>query len=125
MIASLRERVASLCSNPACRAWTTGPHAERGKSTIVGEAAHIAAAAPGGARFDDDMTDGERSSFDNAIWVCCNCSKEIDRNETKYPSAILQSWKADAEEEAKKRLRTSACAALAVASDPWGVFTTQ
>ena len=63
------QRVGYLCSCPWCRKLTTGPSKEGDdKISSVGEAAHICAAAPGGPRFDPNMTPKERKSINNCIW---------------------------------------------------------
>ena len=49
---TMAERVAYLCSNPACRILTIGPHSKSDKVNRLGEAAHITAAIEGGERFD-------------------------------------------------------------------------
>jgi hypothetical protein len=46
------KRVGSRCSNPNCRRPTSGPQTHPRKTVNIGVAAHITAAAPGGARYD-------------------------------------------------------------------------
>jgi len=65
------------CSNPACRAPTSGPSKQKGASN-VGVGAHITAAAPGGPRFDASLTPAERRSAANAIWLCNTCGRLVD-----------------------------------------------
>lgn len=48
----MAERVGYLCSNPNCRNHTVGPNQQSEKSTKIGEAEHITAAAVGGPRYD-------------------------------------------------------------------------
>ena len=92
-------RVGLRCSNPDCRALTSGPTLDDSKSLNIGVAAHICAASPQGARYDSDMTPEERSHATNAIWLCQNCGKMIDNDEDRFTSELLQEWKADAEDE--------------------------
>jgi len=101
---ALAQRVGYLCSNPACRAHTTGPRADPAKSINLGVAAHITAAAGGGPRFDSELIDGKRKNAVNGIWLCQNCAKLIDNDPDLYTSAMLFRWKNDAEEEAKLRV---------------------
>jgi hypothetical protein len=96
-IETLRLRVATRCSNPACRAPTAGPVMEKTKVSNIGQAAHITAAAPGGPRYDADMTPEERMGIDNGIWLCQNCATKVDRDPERYTVALLKSWKAEAE----------------------------
>lgn len=90
----LLERQAGChCSNPACRHLTSGATSD-GKNLIrVGEAAHIRAAAPGGSRYDGDMTRDERRSADNGIWLCEICASFIDSDDPKFTVQLLQDWK--------------------------------
>ncbi len=74
----LAKRAGFRCSNPNCQKPTIGAQKGDGKSINIGVAAHIAAAAPGGPRYDASMTSQERSSFENSIWLCANCSTLID-----------------------------------------------
>jgi len=93
----LAERAGYICSNPNCSFGTVGPHESSGKSLKLGKACHIMAAAPGGPRFDSDMTPEERSSPDNGIWLCVKCAEMIDKNQGAYSADLLRSWKNDQE----------------------------
>ena len=66
----LAGRVGWRCSNPACRAPTTGPSTNTESISNVGEAAHITAAARRGPRFDPGLTYLERMAVANGIWLC-------------------------------------------------------
>lgn len=103
-INTLRTRVASRCSNPACRVPATGPTTDNTKVNNIGTAAHITAAAPGGPRYDKTLTFEQRRSINNAIWLCTNCSKDIDNDPEAYSVELLKSWKKLAEESAKAEL---------------------
>lgn len=93
----LARRVAYLCSRPACRRSTAGPKSGPSGTVNLGEAAHITAASPGGARFNPDLSPSERASADNGIWLCPTCAALIDRDDDRYPEPKLREWKADAE----------------------------
>lgn len=84
------------CSRPECRVPTSGPDGGDGV-TNTGVAAHIAAASPGGPRYDETMTSETRSSISNGIWLCQSDAKLIDDDEITYTSAILRDWKEIAE----------------------------
>src|SRR6185503_8189364 len=62
VIDELAKRVAYLCSAPDCRAPTVAGKREQEGAAIVGDAAHIRAASPGGPRYDETMTDDARKS---------------------------------------------------------------
>lgn len=100
----LAQRVSYLCSNPSCQRPTVAANSEADKVTNIGVAAHIAAASQGGARYDASLSSEERKSISNGIWLCWNCSKFIDDDETKYPVSRLQEWKKDAEQRATERI---------------------
>ena len=100
---ALSRRVGDCCSKPGCRNHTSGPHSDPGKVADTGVAAHITAAAPGGPRYDPELTSEERSSADNGIWLCQNHAKLIDSDSATYPEALLKEWKAWAESEQKDR----------------------
>lgn len=97
-------RCGYLCSRPACRRSTTGPHSDPSKAVCLGEAAHIRGAAPGGPRYDPSMTAQARSDIANAIWLCVSCNKLVDRDEAQYPPSMLQAWKEAAEAAALRSL---------------------
>ena len=99
-IRTLAQRVGYRCSNPDCRNATTGPHSESDKATIVGIAAHISAAAPGGPRYDPTLTSEERRAPENGIWLCRNCSGLIDTDSNRFPVELLYEWKFGAENRA-------------------------
>lgn len=94
---SLAKRSGYKCSNPACRKQTIGAHEIPTKSVSIGIAAHISAAAPGGARYNSNFTPDERSHIDNGIWLCSNCSALVDKDEIKFPSELLRKWKVESE----------------------------
>ena len=76
---TLAKRVNYFCSNPECRRLTSGPHSDPDKSSVIGVAAHITAAASGtGAkRYDKTLSPEERKDIKNGIWLCQNCHKKI------------------------------------------------
>lgn len=101
---TLVSRVASRCSNPDCRVPTTGPTTDPEGINSVGKAAHIAAAATGGPRYDASMTPGQRSCVSNGIWLCSICADDVDRDALRYPATLLHAWKRQAENTARAEL---------------------
>lgn len=104
---ALALRVGNRCSRPECGALTSGPQDEPTKVVNVGVAAHIAAAAPGGPRYDPFMSPGERSGAANGIWLCQNCAKLIDNDPPRFTIEVLQRWKIDREAEARRQVGLS------------------
>lgn len=103
----LAKRVGFRCSNPYCRKLTCGANENPEKATSIGVAAHIAAAAKGGPRYDECMTPDERKSLSNGIWLCQSCSKLIDVDEIHYTAEVLREWKDSAERSALLDVETS------------------
>lgn len=66
---TLAGRAAQICSNPDCQTITSGPQDDPTKALNIGVAAHITAASPGGARYDDSLTSEQRRSALNGIWL--------------------------------------------------------
>jgi hypothetical protein len=97
---NLAARTNHTCSNPDCRASTSGPQSVSPKALNVGVAGHITAAAPGGPRYDPALTAEQRCHQDNGIWLCQNCGKLVDNDETKYHATLLRAWRTIAEDRA-------------------------
>jgi hypothetical protein len=100
----LGRRVGFRCSNPLCQRPTIGANSSPTGVANIGVAAHITAAAPGGKRYDPNLTRDERRSFDNGIWLCQVCAKLIDSDEPKYTIDVLRNWKIEAENNASNSL---------------------
>ncbi len=98
----LSQRVCYKCSRCMCP--TTGPSGEGDGSVRIGVAAHIAAAAEGGPRFDASQTPEQRKSFNNGIWLCSNCSKTVDDDVKTFTAPALQLLKRKAESVAREEL---------------------
>lgn len=99
-------RVGYRCSFPGCNRPTVGASFERNdKVSSIGEAAHICAAAPGGPRYDPNMTADERKGIDNCIWLCNVHARLIDTDESTYQAEEIRSWKNQAETAANQALR--------------------
>ncbi|WP_207761607.1 lysogenic conversion protein [Caviibacterium pharyngocola] len=103
-IITLRTRVGDKCSNPNCRKATTGPAHDKNKAIILGDAAHICAASPGGPRYNPKMSHEERRSIENGIWLCKSCARKIDVDYKSYSAEVLHEWKINAEKKAHEEL---------------------
>src|SRR5258708_36503949 len=88
----LAARAGFRCSFPGCSVPTVGPSDETTSATILsGEACHIAAAAggPGARRFNPMMTEEERKSIDNGIWLCNRHSQIVDADDSRFTVELL------------------------------------
>ncbi len=111
VINQVAARVNYVCSRSACSAPTSGPQIDSAKSLNLGVAAHLSAASPGGPRYNPSLTSAERTSHNNAIWLCQNCAKLIDNDEARFTENELKQWKRDAEARALARIGKTATAA--------------
>ncbi len=78
---------------------------ESSGSHVLGEAAHITAAAPGGPRYDETMSAIERRSIGNGVWMCRHHARLVDVDESNYSAATLRQWKEAAERRAGEALQ--------------------
>lgn len=100
----LASRVGWRCSNPGCRAYTTGPSQDLKLSVSVGIAAHITAASPEGPRYEAGLSHEERGSIENGIWLCEICARKIDDDQKRFSAETLRLWKIDSEEIANREI---------------------
>lgn len=115
---TLARRVNYCCSNPNCRRQTSGPHTNADKTISIGVAAHLTAASAGGARYDKSLSNKQRRSIENGIWLCQNCTKLIDNNPQRYNLEKLQGWKEMAEKIAGWNLENNSPSNLTNNSAP-------
>src|ERR1700722_12904797 len=104
---ALRERVGGRCSRPECGRLTVAPNADDPRRVdITGRAAHLTGAQDGGPRFDAALTNEERRSAHNGIWLCSDCADLIDKNEgVGFSVELLRGWKRAAEESQSNAAR--------------------
>ena len=87
------------CSNPACRRLTHAATSDGSGEINIGQASHICAAAPGGPRYDPNMTPEERRAADNGIWLCDVHGRAVDAPDSKFTVAKLRDWKRQTNED--------------------------
>ncbi len=104
---NLARRVGFLCSNPTCQKLTSGPQLNKLKSVDIGVAAHMAAASPGGPRYDSKSDSEQRKSIGNGIWLCQTCAKLIENDPLRFDLQTLEKWKISAEAHALELIQRS------------------
>jgi hypothetical protein len=105
---ALAMRASWHCSFTGCGKPTVGPSEESSEAvTMIGKAAHICGAAPGpgSRRYDPSMTAEERTSIDNAIWLCADHADLIDRDEVTYSVEVLRAMKREHHASCAKGVR--------------------
>jgi len=105
----MKKRAAYICSNPSCKKMTIAPSlTDDMKVQYIGICAHITAAIKGGPRYDDTLTQEERTSIQNGIFLCSNCSIQIDKNKgIDFSISTLKQWKSDHEKWVLENLNKS------------------
>ncbi len=105
----LLQRSGGKCSRPECGRETLGPSKTiQGKGQVLGEAAHIHGASPGGARYDRHQSEEDRHSAENGLWLCERCAELIDKNNgADFEVSTLNIWKQASEAAALDRLYKS------------------
>ena len=103
-VTEIAKGVAYRCSNPECRRPTLGANAAQDGTIIIGVAAHICAASPGGPRYNAAQTPEARRSKENGLWLCQNCGRLVDADPNQFTVEQLAKWKHDAQARAFREL---------------------
>lgn len=72
------------CAMPKCRKELVIDRTPRDRESIIGEIAHIQGEKPSSARYDPNISDEEKNSCDNLIFLCRACHKVIDDQPNKF-----------------------------------------
>lgn len=96
-VIELYKSVGGLCSK--CKRYTIARNPETGKYVSIGEAAHIFGArrSKQSPRPNYDLTDEELRDFNNGIWLCRNCHRQVDYDQGFFSSDDLLDMKKSAE----------------------------
>lgn len=97
-IEKLAHRAGYRCSKPGCGVPTRGAASDDDSTINFGVAAHIAAAASGGPRYDPTLTSEQRRHHRNGIWLCSTHGKLVDSDESHFTVEELLKWKSLAED---------------------------
>ncbi len=71
----------------------------------IGETAHIEGLRPNSPRYNPNMTDEERNSYENLIVVCPTCHTKIDKDPNYYTVERLRQIKREHEEWVKEQVK--------------------
>src|SRR5258708_1107060 len=85
-----------------CTCQTEGPRLNSDKAVSIGDAAHITAAAPGGPRYNADLSPEQRAHADNGLWACKSHHWLIVQDKERYTVAELVTRQHQAEDLAKQ-----------------------
>jgi hypothetical protein len=77
-----------------------------GQPEVNVEVVRIRGDRPDGPRYVADMSDEDRSSFDNVLLFCVPHRKAVDRDEEAHPVDLLETWKAYAAAGSRDALRS-------------------
>lgn len=85
------------CAIPECKIQLITKKSKKNSKSNVGIMAHIKGENPGSARYDHAMSIKDRNSYENLIYVCSNCHKNIDDQPNVYTVEKLHKIKEDHE----------------------------
>ena len=114
----LAEQAGRECSYPWCRRSTVGATSDGNDVIDIGVAAHICAAAPGGPRYDPEMTPEERGAAGNGIWLCQDHARALDSNDPDFTVENMRRWKREAQLLSRHRVMGHWEAASKIAKTP-------
>lgn len=103
---TLAFRSGNRCAFPGCPRELTVDSPSGGEPAATGEAAHIRGESAGSARYDASMTDADRNSVHNLLYLCGDHHTQVDRQVADFPVERLVAMKV--EHEKKARLATDA-----------------
>ncbi len=80
----------NVCAHPTCEVQLADPNWPYVQCEIV----HIYGLSPGGQQYIDEMSDGERNSYENLMLFCRNHHQLVDYLEPQnYPADLLLNMK--------------------------------
>jgi hypothetical protein len=101
-------RSGDRCAYPGCNLWLTiDPQSEGDRPKATGKVAHIAAASPGGPRYDSKMTTVERGSANNLIYLCGPHHDAIDAQVNFHTRDFLLDAKREHEDTVARAVRSA------------------
>jgi hypothetical protein len=86
-------RAAGRCAMPECRVELFAEATDHDPVVVIGEIAHVAAAADDGPRSAPELDGAQRNGYDNLMLLCQNCHARIDGQTAFYTVTRLQDIK--------------------------------
>lgn len=93
----------NLCAFPNCTTALTMPETDEDDPVVLAQICHIYAAANNGPRGRPDLTDEERTSYNNLILLCGTHHTLVDRQPDTYTAELLKGWKKEHEAKFQQR----------------------
>ena len=87
----LGESVGFNCVRPGCGKPKTALNPD-GIFIGIGNGAHDSAAAPGGPRYNEQLTPEQRRALDNGAWLCPTCARLVDIDSVRFPEGTISDW---------------------------------
>ncbi len=104
----LLARSGNKCAYPGCALdLTIDPKADGDRPKATGKVAHIAAASPGGPRYDPNMSPAERGSAQNLIYLCGPHHDAVDTQLAHHTRTFLLETKRAHEEAVERAVRNA------------------
>jgi len=90
-------RSGNICAFPDCNTSLVVGKTDADKESVIGDMAHIEGEKPGAARYNPNMIDEDRNSYNNLIMICKIHHKIIDDQPQEYPVQRLKQMKSEHE----------------------------
>ncbi len=100
----LAHKSGNRCAFPDCTRTLVVDSPSGREPVSTGEAAHIRGENPNSARYEASMTDEERDSYHNLIYLCGDHHTQIDRQVADFPVDRLFSIKAEHETKVREAM---------------------
>jgi hypothetical protein len=94
-VIEIAKGVGYRCSNPDCSRPTVAANAAQDGTIIIGVAAHICAASPGGPRYDATQLPETRRAKENGLWLCQNCGRLVDADPDTVDARLVPARRGD------------------------------
>jgi hypothetical protein len=99
----LLARSGNICAYRGCaRELVYAAINSKDQPKLVGKIAHISAASPGGPRYRPELSEAERNSSDNLMFLCGDHHDVVDSQEHAHPEEALLAMKREHEDAVRR-----------------------